>query len=138
MSFLDDAIDFVVDIFDDWFEDIIDWLVDFASEVFDFIASWWSEIFDDVSEITEKGDEGVVIDVRTPTGGTIFEQICKECPQTTNINRFDKTGKIVCDFNPKDGKLHHVTSFQAKEVGDTNTDFDRYLAENGGIIRLTN
>ncbi|MCQ2287372.1 MAG: hypothetical protein MJZ76_10960 [Bacteroidales bacterium] len=134
---LDELFDWIIDAADDFFDGVIDWFSDVISSVWDWITSWWSALFDDVQEITDKDDEAVIINTNSEAGKEIFDMICEKCPNTTSINKYDKSGKIVCDFDKESKELEKIYNRQANEVENTNTDFDRDLAQ-CGILRMTN
>ncbi|MBQ6278036.1 MAG: hypothetical protein IJK62_15170 [Bacteroidales bacterium] len=124
------------DAFKNWASVALNWLKNFISKVWDFIKNWFSKLFDYVKDLLEnEDDEAVIIDTQTEVGRDIYEQICKNCPETTPINKYDKNGKMVLGFDGEHN-IKKVENFQAKKVEDNDTDFDRNLAEKG-LIRMT-
>ncbi|MBR6068190.1 MAG: hypothetical protein IKP45_10370 [Bacteroidales bacterium] len=123
--------------FKGWAKEAWHWLKAFLAKVWEHIQNWFGALRDYIDDLLEdKGDEATVLDLSTEVGQDIYNTICEKCPETTNINKYDKTGKMVIGFD-KNHAIKKVENFQAKNVEDRNTDFDRDLADTG-IIRMVN
>lgn len=125
----------IYDWFCDWADRLINWLKNFVAKIFRFIKNWFNALFDYINNMLANNDEAIIVDTKTDIGAEIFDMVCQRSPSTTSINKYNKDGKIV--MGAKNGSITRVENYQADQVENSNTDFDRDLAQEG-IIRMTN
>lgn len=121
--------------FCEWAERTWNWLKNFVAKVFQFIKNWFDALFDTLTDMLRTNDEAVIIDTQTDVGSEIFDAIVEHCPKTTSLNKYDRDGKVV--LSVKNGNINEVKNYQANEIQNRYTDFDKDLARDG-IIRMTN